>query len=352
MKHSDSPSQSRLISQYLIIALSILVGLLCLGGFTFTSIYWDINSTIENNCQENQTNNAILCYIRSLISEARRTQWNRFILSSLLLTYASVFFHIIIESNRSNITGLLGQMIFHTISITIGLGISYPVFYLPSYIYFYQLKHNSIKSPVPIAMLVIGLIYSICMIILPTYLIHFFSSNELLMTIMSIVLLGSPIAFTFVSFPFRLISGRLQRCWLVNSHRLILYCQIILFIFSSPIYFITLVAFIQHCSVHLLQESYLFNHLSNRINPIPMVWSIDYTFLLVALGLFISINEYMFNEKKKKKKKNRRRMNRSHFAQIRTVIGYLIFAVAFLIAPCLVFPLYIAWKEYQYLKLM
>ena len=350
MKQSDPPSRSRLICQYLVISLSILLGLLCLGGFTFTSIYWNINSNIERNCQENQTNNAVLCYIRSLVSEARRTQWNRFILSSLLLTYASVFFHIIIETSRTNITGLLGQMIFHTISIIVGIGVAYPLFYLPSYVYFYQLKHHSIKSPVSIDMVFIGLIYTIGVIVLPTYLIAFLSSNEILLTSMSIVLLGSPIAFTFVSFPFRLISGRLQRCWCVNSHRLILYCQIILFIFSSPIYFITLIALIEHCSIHLLEDSYSFDHLSNRINPIALVWSIDYLSLLLALGLFISINEYMFNGRTTTKKKNR--IDRSRCAQVRSIVGYLMFAVAFVIAPCLIFPLYIAWKEYQYLKLM
>lgn len=337
--NSDQPKRSRLISLYVISALSILLGLLCLGAFVLTSIHWNINLNLEKNCRENQTQDSILCFIRSIISEARRTQWNRFILSSLLLTYASVFFHIIIETNRTNVSGFLGLMTFHTVSIVVGIGASLPMFYLPSYFYFYQLKHHTMKSPVSIDVVLIGLIYTICVIVLPTYLISFLSSNELVLTIMSIVLLGSPIAFTFVLFPFRLISGRIQHCWIVNSHRLILACQLLLFIFSSPIFFITFVAFIQHCSIHLLEQSYLLNDPSNTINPMAIIWSIDYIFFLLALALFIIINEYMFH-------------NQRSSIHVREIIGYFIFTITFFIAPCLVFPLYIAWREYQYLRLM
>ena len=335
----DQPKRSRLISLYVISALSVLLGLLCLGAFVFTSIHWNINSNLERICRENQTQDSILCFIRSIISEARRTQWNRFILSSLLLTYASVFFHIIIETNRTNISGFLGLMTFHTVSIVVGIGVSLPIFYLPSYFYFYQLKHHTMKSPVSIDVVLIGLIYTMCIIVLPTYFICFLSSNELVLTIMSIVLLGSPIAFTFVLFPFRLTSGRIQRCWIVNSHRLILASQLLLFIFSTPIYFITFIAFIQHYSIHLFEQSYLINDPFNSINPMAIIWSIDYTFLLLALALFIIINEYMFH-------------NPRSSIHVREIIGYFIFIITFFIAPCLVFPLYIAWREYQYLRLM
>lgn len=340
MKHlhsydkSDPSKRSRLIS-----AVSILLGLICLTAFIFTSIHWNINSNLERNCRDNQTQESTLCFIRSIISDARRTQWNRFLLTSLLLTYATVFFHIIIETNRTNVSGFLGLMTFHTISIVIGIGVSLPIFYLPSYFNFYQLKHHATKSPVSIDVVLIGLIYTICIIVLPTYLIHFLSSNELLLTIMSIVLLTSPIAFIFVLLPFRLISGRIQYCWIVNSHRLILACQFLLLIFSTPMYFITLIAFIEHCSIDLFEQSYLIDDLSNNINPMAIIWSIDYLFLVLALALLIIINEYMFH-------------NRNRSKQIWEIIGYFIFILTFLIAPCLVFPLYVAWREYQYLRLM
>lgn len=338
---THSPKRSNHICKYFIIILSILLGLLCLAGFILTSIQLNINSTLERNCKQNDT----LCFIRSIITDGLRTQWNRFILTSLLLTYASVLFHMIIESNRTNVTGLLGQMIIQIISIIFGIGVCYPILFLPSYIYFYKSQSNlksqsDLKSPVPIDIIFIGFIYIIFIIIIPTYLIYFFSSNQLIISIMSIILLVSPLGFVLISLPFRLISKSIQRCWIINSHRLIVLSQIVLFIFSAPLFFITLVSLIRHWSFNLFKESYM-TEIPNMINPIAIIWSIDYTSLFLSLILFITINEYLFIN-------NRDRMQRSI---IKRFIGCFIIDIICIITPCLAFPLYIAWKEYQFLGL-
>jgi len=345
MNHHDfsttyPPKQLNPIFKYLIIILSILLGLSCLVGFIVTSIQLNINSTLERNCQQNDNEDFILCFIRSIITDGLRTQWNRFILTSLLLTYASVLFHIIIESNRTNVTGLLGQMIIEIISIIFGIGVCYPILFLPSYIYFYKSQSNS-KSPVPIDIIFIGLIYIICIIIIPTYLIFFFLTNQLIVSIMSIILLLSPIGFVLISLPFRLISKSIEHCWIINSHRLIIQCQIVLFIFSAPLFFITLVSVILHWSFDLFKQSYV-TEIPNMINPTAIIWSIDYTSLFLSLILFISINEYLFIN-------NRDQMRPSI---IKKFISCFIIDIICVITPCLAFPLYIAWKEYQFLRLM
>jgi len=329
--------QPNMICKYLIISLCILLGLLCFAGFIFTSIQWNINSSLERNCQQYQRQEFVLCFIRSIIDDAHRTQWNRFILVSLLLTYASVFFQWIIESSRTNVSGLLGQTIIQTMCIIFGIGVSFPILFLPSYIHFYQFKDQPTKSPVPIDVIFIGFIYSICMIIIPTYLISFIS-DELIHSIMIIILLVSPLAFILFSFPFRLLSRSMQRCCIINSNRLIVQCQIGLFILSSPLYFITLVALIKHWSFNLFKQSYV-TEISNMINPMAIIWTIDYTSLVLGLIIFITINEYFFNN------------NRVRSSKTQRIIAYLIFAIIFVLTPCLAFPLYIAWKEHQYIEL-
>ena len=84
------------------------------------------------------------------------------------------FLHIITETNRTNVSGLLGLMIIQTMCIIFGIGVGFPILFLPSYIYFYKSNNTSNKSPVPIDILYIGLIYIICMIIVPTYLLYFY----------------------------------------------------------------------------------------------------------------------------------------------------------------------------------
>jgi hypothetical protein len=346
MERSDfytlpSPNkQSNVKYKYLMIILCISLGLLCLGGFIFTSIQWNINSSLERDCPQNQTQKFVLCFIRAIINNARRTQWDRFVLVSLLLLYASVFFQIIIETTRKKVTGLLGQMMIQTMCIIFGIGVAFPILFLSGYIHFYQFKHQPSKSPVSIEIILIAFIYVICMIIIPTYLISFIS-NELLHSIMSIILLVSPLAFALFSLPFRLLSKPKQCCWIINNHQLIVQCQIILFILSSPLFFITLVALIEHWSINLFKQSYV-TEIPNMINPMAIIWTMDYTSLILSLILFIGINEYLLynNNDEFLSSKNRR------------IIVYLIFGILFIITPCLTFPLYIAWKEYQYIKLM
>jgi len=341
--YTELSSSKRLnpTGKHLIIILSILLGLLCLVGFIVTSIQWNINSILEENCKQNNTQDFVLCFIRSIIDDGRHTQWNRHILITLLLTYASVFFHIIIESSRTNVSGLLGQTIIQTIFIIFGIGVCFPILFIPAYIYFYTKKNNLNKSPVSIDIIFLGFIYIIFLIIIPTYFVYFLSSNRLILSIMSIILLVSPFGFALISFPFRLISEFMQRCWIVNSHRLIVQCQIILFIFSAPLFFITLVALISHWSFDLFKKSYMIE-ISNIINPVAIIWSIDYISLLLSLILFISTNEYLFSNTN----------IRIRSSIIKRFIGYFIFAIIFVITPCLAFPLYIAWKEYQYLRLL
>ena len=156
---------------------------------------------------------------------------------------------------------------------------------------------------------------------------------------MTIILLVSPLGFALISLPFRLLSTYIQRCWFINSHRLIVYCQITLFIVSAPIYFFTLVALIMHGSFDRIKDSYVTN-ITNVVNPIMIIWSIDYTSLFISLILFIIINEYLFSGHNQ----------RIHSLKLRKFISYLIFAIFFIPAPCLVFPLYIAWREYEYIN--
>jgi hypothetical protein len=338
---SNSARQSNAKYKYLIIILCILLGLLCLGGFVFTSIYWNTNSSLQRDCPQNQTQEYVLCFVRAVIDNARRTQWDRYVLVSLLLLYASVFFQMVVETTRTNVTGLLGQMVIQTMCIIFGIGVSFPILFLSGYIHFYQLKHQTTKSSVPIYMILTAFIYAICIIIIPTYLISFIS-NEFLHSIMSIILLVSPLGFALVTLPFRLLSSRMNDCCRhINSHRLIVQCQIILFIISSPLFFFTLVALIEHWSFNLFKQSYV-TDISNIINPTAIIWTIDYTSLVLGLIIFICINEYLFNDYN----------NQSLSLKIGRIIAYFICAIIFLIAPCLTFPLYIAWKEYYYIESM
>jgi hypothetical protein len=332
---STRPSR---IFQYIIITLSILLGLGCLSGFIVTPIKWNLHSNSVNDCK-NDTQSMGLCYIRLIISKAFQNDWDKFIIVSLLCTYASVFLHIITETNRTNVSGLLGLMIIQTMCIIFGIGVGFPILFLPAYIYFYKSNNTSNKSPVPIDILYIGLIYIICMITVPTYLIYFFPKDKLIVSIMAIILLVSPLGFALISLPFRLLSTYIQRCWFINSHRLIVYCQITLFIVSAPIYCFALVALIMHGSFDRIKDSYVTN-ITNVVNPMIIIWSIDYTSLFISLILFIIMNEYLFS----------RHNQRIQSLKLRKFIGYLFFAIFFIPAPCLVFPLYIAWREYQYIE--
>ncbi|CAF0871703.1 unnamed protein product [Rotaria sordida] len=337
---TNSSNRSQRIFQFTIIILSILLGLLCLAGVIVTSIKWNLSSDLINECQ-NDTQPIVLCYIRLIINNNLLTQWDRYIMISLLFTYATVFFHIIVESTRTNVSGLLGQMIIQTIFIIAGIGVCFPILFIPSYIYFYKSENKLNKSPVPIHILYTGLIYIVLIIITPTYLIYFLSSNKLIISIMSIILLISPLGFALISLPVRLFSESIQRCWIINSHRLIVYCQIILFILSAPLFFITFVSLIMHWSNELIKKSYV-NEISNIINPITIIWSIDYISLFIGLILYLITNEYLLIDSIY--------LNRS--SKIKRLIGWFIFAVIFIISPCLAFPLYIAWKEYQFVELI
>ncbi|CAF0899635.1 unnamed protein product [Rotaria sordida] len=337
---TNSSNRSQRIFQFTIIILSILLGLLCLAGVIVTSIKWNLSSDLINECQ-NDTQPIVLCYIRLIINNNLLTQWDRYIMISLLFTYATVFFHIIVESTRTNVSGLLGQMIIQTIFIIVGIGVCFPILFIPSYIYFYKSENKLNKSPVPIHILYTGLIYIVLIIITPTYLIYFLSSNKLIISIMSIILLISPLGFALISLPVRLFSESIQRCWIINSHRLIVYCQIILFILSAPLFFITFVSLIMHWSNELIKKSYV-NEISNIINPITIIWSIDYISLFIGLILYLITNEYLLIDS----------IYLTRSSKIKRLIGCFVFAVIFIISPCLAFPLYIAWKEYQFVELI
>ena len=332
-RSSSRSSQLKSIFLYVIVIFSVLLGLLCLVGFIVTSIKWNLRSNLVSECK-NDTQPIILCYARLLINNIHHTQWDRYIRISLLLSYASVFFHIIVETNRTNISGLIGQMIIQTISIAIGIGVSFPILFLPSYIYFYKSHSNSNKSPVPIDILYLGLVYVICIIIIPTYLTYFLSSNNSVVSIMSIVLLVSPLGFIFISLPTRLLSEFIQRCWIINSHRFVAYSQIILFTLSAPLFFIAFVSLITHWSGDLIRASYV----TEPSNTVAIIWSIDYISLFIALLLFIYTNEYLSNDNSYCIKSSR----------LKKLITYFILTVVFIISPCLAFPLYIAWTEYQF----
>jgi hypothetical protein len=321
------------------ITLSIVLGLLCLSGFIVTPTHWNLHSNFVKIC-EKDTQSIALCYIRLMISNAFHSDWEKYIFVTLLLTYASVLFHMIVETNRTNVSGLLSLMIVQIIFIVVGIGVCFPILFIPSYIYFYKSNNNSNKSPVPIDILYIGLIYIICMIIIPTYLVYFLPSDKLIVSIMSIILLVSPIGFVLISLPFRLLSTYIQRCWIISSHRLIVYCQLILFILSAPLFFIALVSLIMHWSFDRISESYV-TKIGNVVNPMTIIWSIDYTSLFISLILFMIANEHLF----------RGHNQRIQSLKLRKVIGYFVFAIFFIPAPCLIFPLYVAWKEYQYIKL-
>ena len=190
----------------------------------------------------------LLC--RLIFANALQTEWDKYILVTLLFTYATVFLHIVSESSRTNVAGLLGLTSIQTILMIVGIGVAYPVVFLPSFIYFYRSTPTKKKSPIPINLVAVALIYVILLIILPTYLLYFFvSSDKLIGSILSIVLLVSPLGFTLVSFPFRFCSNWLQHCWLVNSHRLLAQCQILIFVLCAPLYFIALVSLILHGSL-------------------------------------------------------------------------------------------------------
>ncbi|CAF1386921.1 unnamed protein product, partial [Adineta ricciae] len=172
---STPPNFPSLFFKYFIASCAILFGLLCLSGFIIVSIKGDINSSLLKQCKTDDQSTA-LCFLRLITTNAMETRWDKYVMTSLLLTYASVFLHIIVESSRTNVSSLLGQMIIQTICIIFGIGVAFPILFIPSYIYFYKLKTNSDKSPVPIDILCLALVYIICMIIVPTYLIYFLPS--------------------------------------------------------------------------------------------------------------------------------------------------------------------------------
>ena len=336
---TEDLNRSRRPFQFAISTLSILLGLSCLAGIVFTALHWDLHSNYVQQCQ-NDTQSIVLCYVRLIFANALQTEWDKYILVTLLFTYAPVFLHIVSESSRSNVAGLLGLTSIQTILVIVGIGVAYPVLFVPSFIYFYRSTPNKKKSPVPINLVVVALIYVILLIILPTYLLYFFlSSNRFIVSIVSIVLLVSPLVFVLVSFPFRFCSNCLQRYWLVNSHRLLAQCQILVFILCTPLYFISLVSLILHFSLDGIRDSYVKN--SSNVNPTTLIWSMDYVALLISLMFFIGTNEYL----------SQGDVYRNQSSKIKLIICWLTFAILFLVAPCLAFPIYIAWREYQYLEL-
>ncbi|CAF0997983.1 unnamed protein product [Rotaria magnacalcarata] len=316
-------------------AISILLGLSCLAGFVIASVKLDLSTDLLNQCKTD-TEPIALCYIRSIINNNFSTEWNRYIIISLLLTYASVFCHTITETSRVDLSGLLGQMIIQTICFIIGIGPYFSILFIPSYMRFYTLKKKLNKSPVSIELLYVGLIYVIVAIIVPTYIIYFFSSKTRLVSIMSIILLVSPLGFPLVSIPFRFCSEFNQRCWCIELRRLITCCQLVIVILTVPLYFTVVVSMILHWSSDMIKRSYV-PESSNMPNPLAIIWSIDYVSLLIGLILFLITNEHLFPSNR----------NAIRPSKIQMLIVNFIFGLFFIISPCLAFPIYIAWKAYQ-----
>jgi hypothetical protein len=323
-------NRSRRPFRYAITVLSILLGASCLAAIIFTALHWDLNSNIVKQCK-NDTQPAFLCYVRSIFTNALQTEWDKYFLVTFLFTYATVFLHIV--------SGLLGLTSIQTILLIIGIGVSYPILFVSSFIYFYRSTPKKKKSPVPINLLALALIYVILMIVVPTYLLYFFlTSSPLVVSIASIVLLVSPIGFALISFPCGFCSQSLQRCWMFNSHRFLAGCQIGIFILCTPLYFISLVSLIYHWSFDRIRESYVKN--SSDVNPMTIIWTIDYVSLLISVMFFITTNEYLLLSN----------VYRTRASKMKLIISWLAFAILFLVAPCLAFPIYIAWREYQYLE--
>ncbi|CAF1687107.1 unnamed protein product [Adineta ricciae] len=92
-----------------------------------------------------------------------------------------------------------------------------------------------------------------------------------------------------------------------------------------------------HGSLESIKQSYV----TDQIHPVTLIWSIDYISLLLSLALFIIINEYLFH----------RIAYELLSPRIKLIIGLFIFMIVLLITPCLAFPLYVAWREYQYLQM-
>ncbi|CAF3325372.1 unnamed protein product [Rotaria socialis] len=315
--------------------ISILLGLSCLAGFVITSVKLDLSTDLLNNCKADTEPTAI-CYIRSIINNNFSTEWNRYIIISLLLTYASVFYHTIIETSRTDLSGLLGQMIIQTICFIIGIGPYFSILFIPSYLRFYTSKKKLSKSSVSIELVYVGLIYVIVAIIVPTYIIYFFSSKTRLASIMSIILLVSPLGFPLISIPFRFCSEFNQRCWCIEFRQLITCCQLVLVILTAPLYFIVVVSMILHWSSDMIKKSYV-TETSNMANPLAIIWSLDYVSLLIGLILFLITNEHLFPSNR----------NAIHPSKIKILIINFILGLFFIISPCLTFPIYIAWTAYQ-----
>ena len=118
--NSSSPSsRAHRIVQGTIVVLSVLLGLLCISAFIFVAIHWNLHAKTVDQCT-NDRQSIALCYIRLLFANALQTHWDRYIMVTFLLTYASVFYHIITESSRTNASGLLGQMFIQTIAVVVG----------------------------------------------------------------------------------------------------------------------------------------------------------------------------------------------------------------------------------------
>ena len=283
--------RSSRIFNYVMNILTVIVGITCLAAFVFTAVYWNINTKIEDKCQK-LDEKMVLCFIRSIFADAFENHWEKYIMVSLLFTYANVYFHMIIECSRTNVSGLLNQMSLLTILVIVGIGVCFPLLFIPAFIYFYKSQNAIEKSPVTINTVCLALIYTILFICVPTYLYYFLStSGYVISSILAIVLLASPIGFSLLSVPFRLCAGWMRHCWIISSHRLIVYCHIILFILHSPLFFISLVALFYHCSFDEIKTSYI--NQTSDVNPIVMIWSIDYISLLISLILFIISNEYL-----------------------------------------------------------
>lgn len=296
-----------------------------------------MNAKIEDKCS-NRTQSIVSCYIRSLFEDAYQNRWQKYVMTSLLFTYASVYFHIIVESSRTNGSGLLSQTMILTMSLVIGLGVSFPILFIPAYIYFHQSQREIKKSPVIINTVYLALIYTILFIILPTYLYYFLaSSNPTISLILAIILLASPIGFPLLTLPFRFCPRWIRSCWFISSHRLIVYCHIVVFILHSSLFFISLVSVCLHWSFDQIKISYI--DPKDNVNPVGIIWSADYVSLLASLILFIIINEYFFHSTNYLLCSSR----------TKAIIAWFFFIPCFLVAPCLAFPLYLAWRERLYI---
>lgn len=337
IKFGENPNLCLKLVRLLLIGLSILIGLACLSGFVTTAILCDLNMFILDSCQ-NSEDSTSSCYIRSLFVSALNTRWNKYIMVSLLSLYASIFFQVIVESSRSNASSALSKLIIHVGSFIFGLGVGFPLVFLLSYIFFYgSSSEETVKSSVPVQKSIVSGIFAIIMILCPMYLLYFFESiPTLLVTIVSILLLFSPITFHLIILPFLFMKNWMRHCWRFDSHHMIMYWQIFFSILTTPFVLYAFILTFSNDDIESIRYSY--TDKQGQILPVALVWSIDYCSIHISTILFIVFNEVFVVKP-----------SYQSFSILKWIILFLMLLLIYIITPSLAFTVYIVIRERKYI---